>query len=49
MCPYHVALSCILNGLDDPQSLFETHLFNHICTDGVKLLLRKEKEKQRKM
>jgi len=31
--PYHVAFSCIFNGLDDPQSLFETHLFNHIRTD----------------
>lgn len=49
MDPHHIALSCIFNGLDDPQSLFETHLFNHISTDWTKFLAQNEKRKSREI
>lgn len=42
--PHHVAFGCILDGLDDPQSLLETHLFNHVSTDRVKFLTQREWE-----
>lgn len=42
---YHVAFSGVFDGLDDPQSLFKTHLLDHICTDGTKFLPKEGEQK----
>lgn len=44
MDPHHVAFGCVFNGLDDPQSLLETHLFNNICANRTKFLVQKEEK-----
>lgn len=45
--PYHVAFCCIFNGLNDPQSLFEAHLFDHVGTNRTKFLIRNNGEETR--
>lgn len=38
VCDYHIAFGGVFNGLDHPQSLFEPHLLDHICSNGAELL-----------
>lgn len=42
---HHVAFGCVLNGLNDPQSLFEAHLFNHVCADRAEFLPKRKKHR----
>lgn len=44
-CTYHIALCSIFKGLNNFQSLFESHLFNQICSDTSKFLKTKRKRK----
>lgn len=44
---YHVALCSVFKGLDNFQPLFESHLFDQICSDTSKFLKWKLKKKKR--
>lgn len=44
---YHIAFGGVFNGLDHFQSLFETHLLDHICPNGAELLQMTEKMSER--